>query len=159
MENGDRIFELHGEVQRVQVAQKELDQNLEIIYGQQNELDALLSSLESEVENLANESEPTPTDLEREKGYQLAEDINAELDQMETTLKDMINKLNASHTTSDSDNPVNQVVKILNAHLTSLQWLDQNSNYLQSKLQELNRAFNAQKSEQEWLHALKSQGY
>ncbi len=55
-------------MQRVQVAQKELDQNLEMIFTQQNELDQLLQSLEAEVDTTYNEAELGPLDLERKKG-------------------------------------------------------------------------------------------
>jgi hypothetical protein len=59
---------LHSEALRVQVAQKELDQNLESIYTQQTELHQLLEALEAEVETLYNEVDMSPTDVEREKG-------------------------------------------------------------------------------------------
>jgi peptidoglycan hydrolase CwlO-like protein len=62
---------LHSEAHRVQVAQKELDQSLEIISTQQNELNLLLDSLDAEVEQIANEADLNPSDLEREKGYSL----------------------------------------------------------------------------------------
>jgi len=150
MENGDKVYKLHTEVKRVQVSQKELEQNLEIISTQQNELSSLLDSLESEVDGIVADSDLTPTDIEREKGYQMAEDINAQLDQMATTLKDLVSKLNLSQEKNgDGENPVFQIVKILNAHLNSLQWIDQNSSYLQSKLQEVSRIFATQKAETE----------
>ena len=50
------------------MAQKELDQNLEIITAQQDDLDQLLTSLESEVTKMYNESDLGPIDQEREKG-------------------------------------------------------------------------------------------
>lgn len=159
MENGDKIFKLQHEVQRVHVAQKELDQNLEIIYTQQTELHQMLESLESDVANMVNETEMGPTDTEREKGYQLAEDINGQLDQMSNTLKDLISKLNsASEKTEDTDNPVNQIVKILNAHLNSLNWVDENASLLNTKVQEIGRQFAMQQVEQERLSRTSSGG-
>jgi len=156
MENGDKIFKLHSEALRVQVAQKELDQNLEILYTQQNELHQLLASLENEVETLANEIDMNPTDVEREKGYQLAEDINSQLDQMGNTVKELITKLNTSQEKSvDAENPIAQIVKILNSHLNSLQWIDQNSAILQSRIQDVSKHFTFQKGEQERIHGRK----
>lgn len=63
---------VYENVKKVQAAQKELDQTLELIYTQQQELNQVLEALEKEVEKLAqtqNASEMTPADIEREKGY------------------------------------------------------------------------------------------
>jgi nuclear pore complex protein Nup62 len=156
MENGDQLFKLHTEVQRVQVGQKELDQSLEIIHTQQSELHQLLDSLEADITSLYNESEMGPTDEERDKGYQLAENINGQLDQMSNTLKELISKLNAHSKDSDDQNPVSQIIKILNAHLNSLQWIDQNSAVLNTKIQEVSKQFGIQLKEQERLYGERS---
>lgn len=84
-----------------------------------------LEQLENEVDKAYAQrvGDMTAADYERESGYgpqlqrmviysravryALAEEINGELDQMSTTLKDIITKVNASHTkAADSDNPV-----------------------------------------------------
>jgi len=61
---------LHGSVQKVSLAQKQLDSNLEVISRQQDELHALLDQLENQVERYysEHEGEMTPADIEREKG-------------------------------------------------------------------------------------------
>jgi len=152
MENGDKIFKLHTEVNRLQVAQKELDQNLEMIFTQQTELHQLLESIETEVETVYNNTDLSTVDIEREKGYQLAEDINGQLNDISSTLQKLIAKLNASQEkTLDNENPLHQVIKILNAHLNSLQWIDQSSSQLQSKMQDVNKQLNFQLQEQERL--------
>lgn len=72
---------------------------------------------------------------------------------MGNTLKDLVSKLNtAQEKTLDPENPVNQIVKILNAHLTSLQWIDQNAGNLQSKIQDVTKQMSYQKSEQDRLY-------
>lgn len=53
------------------MAQKELDQNLEMIFTQQTELHQLLESIESEVENVYNNTDLSTVDIEREKGFVL----------------------------------------------------------------------------------------
>jgi hypothetical protein len=54
----------------VQVSQRELDQNLEIIYTQQSELHHLLQALESDLDTtITNQMDLSPTDIEREKGF------------------------------------------------------------------------------------------
>jgi len=157
MENAEQIFKLQSEVQRVQVGAKELDSSLEMINTQQNELHQMLDSLEMEMKNLYNETEMGPTDEEREKGYELAETINSNLNQMSTTLKELITKLNRAYSKEeDEDNPVSQIIKILNAHLNSLQWVDQNSVLLNTKIQEVSKQFMIHEKEQERIYGERS---
>lgn len=55
---------------------------------------------------------------------------------MSIHLKDMINKLNEAYDKSvDPNNKLAQIVKILNSHLSSLQWIDQKSSELQIAIQ------------------------
>lgn len=84
-----------------------------------SELSSLLDSLESEADSLSTENDQTSTDNERANGYiiqvstiyfsryQLAENINAQLDQMASTLKGLVDKLNSTQEKNvDSENPV-----------------------------------------------------
>jgi len=154
MENGHKIYQLHNEVQRVTQAQKELDQSLELIYGKQTELHEMLGHLENEVEEMYKaDSEMQPADEEREKGYRLAENVDAQLNQMGTTLKELITKINKMHDRSvDESNPVAQVIKILNVHLSHLQWIDQTTGALHGKIQEAQSQYKLRKVEQERIH-------
>jgi hypothetical protein len=81
---------------------------LELIYGKQTELHEVLGHLENEVEGMYKaDSEMQPADEEREKGYRLAENVDAQLNQMGTTLKELITKINKMHDRSvDQSNPV-----------------------------------------------------
>lgn len=145
------------EVQRVQVAGDELDNNLDMIHSQQAQLHSMLEAMEAEAENLKSDV-VTSADLEREKGYKLAEEVNSQLDQMSITLRDLVAKLNASQeTATDKDSPMHQIKKVLNAHLTSLMWIDQNSAALQSKIHELGKLQTQAITQQDRLHA--SRGY
>jgi len=144
LENSSKILELHDNVTKVEHAQKQLDTNLEVIQRQQEELHQLLDQVEDEVEKVYKQraDDMNMLDDEREKGYEMAQHLNDELDQLEGMLKGHIAKLNASHVrAADSDNPMCQVVEILNAHLHSLQWVNENSNQLQSKLNRLSKEF------------------
>jgi len=162
VENSDRIMSLQGNVTQVENSQKKLSDSLDTISRQQEELHQLLTSLELEVDKIyaQRDGEMTPVDYERESGYALADNINGELDQMSNTLKEIVTKLNASHKkAADSDNPVYQVVEILNAHLHSLQWLNENSNQVQTKLGRLSHEFQIQKVQQDQLRKLRSASY
>jgi nuclear pore complex protein Nup62 len=150
LENSDKILALHGNVKRVELAQKQLDSNLEMISRQQGELHELMDQLEAEVDKVYSnhESEMTPADLERENGYQLAENVNGELDQMAITLKEIIKKLNSANERAvDQDNPVHQIVDILNSHLHSLQWVTQQTAQVQTKLARVSKSFELQKAQ------------
>lgn len=139
IENADRIFDLYGEVQRVQVAGDELDHNLDLIHSQQTQLHYMLESMEKEAESLKIEAS-TSADIEREKGYKQAEEVTAQLDQMAVTLRDLVMKLNSSQeTAADKENPMHQIKKVLNEHLTSLQRIDKASADLQSKIHNLGK--------------------
>jgi nuclear pore complex protein Nup62 len=80
----------------------------------------------------------------------MAEDINKQLDQMETTLRDLVKKINtAQEQEMDKDSPVYQIMQILNAHLTSLQWIDQTSSQVQQKILDLEKQLKLMKNDQE----------
>jgi len=140
--NSSKILELHDNVTKVEHAQKQLGTNLEAIQRQQEELHQLLNQVEDEVVKVCKDDAKKMSDDEREKGYEMAQHLNDELDQLEGMLKGHIAKLNASHVrAADSGNPMCPVVEILNAHLHSLQWVNENSNQLQSKLNRLSKEF------------------
>jgi len=160
IENSDKIFDLSMEVQRLQVAADELDNNLDMIHSQQSQLHIMLEQMESEAEKLKVDglTQLTSADLERERGYKQAETLNSNLDSMSVTLRDLVSKLNNSQeTTADKENPMHQIKKVLNSHLTSLLWIDQTSASLQSKIHELGKLQTQALTQQDRLQA--SRGY
>ena len=92
----------------------------------------------------------------------MAEKLSDRLDDMGKDLKAMIEEINSASTTlsksSKADDPVSQtdnvyvagmltllhqlsqIVKILNSHLSSLQWIDQNAASLQTKISAAQKA-------------------
>uniref|UniRef100_A0A8C0XSL7 Nuclear pore glycoprotein p62 n=1 Tax=Castor canadensis TaxID=51338 RepID=A0A8C0XSL7_CASCN len=133
IENGEKITSLHREVEKVKLDQKRLDQELDFILSQQKELEDLLSPLEESVKEQSGTIYLQHADEEREKTYKLAENIDAQLKRMAQDLKDIIEHLNTSGGPADTSDPLQQICKILNAHMDSLQWIDQNSALLQRK--------------------------
>jgi len=105
------------------------------------------------------------SDLAREKAYTLAEGLNKQLDDMTSVLTGLVDSVNQGfgggssigsgstggggvitngsikeggiHT--DMEGTVDQIVEILNVHLTSLEWIDRESNILESKVKNLER--------------------
>ncbi|NXV79595.1 NUP62 protein, partial [Atlantisia rogersi] len=127
IENGEKITSLHREVEKVKLDQKRLDQELDFILSQQKELEDLLTPLEESVKEQSGTIYLQHADEERERTYKLAENIDAQLKRMAQDLKDIIEHLNTSGGSADTSDPLQQICKILNAHMESLQWIDQNS--------------------------------
>ncbi|CAJ0926786.1 unnamed protein product, partial [Ranitomeya imitator] len=139
--NGEKITELHQEMEKVKLDQKRLDQELDFILSQQKELEDLLIPLEESVKEQSGTIYLQHADEEREKTYKLAENIDAQLKRMAQDLKDVIDHLNTK--------ALQQICKILNAHVDSLQWIDQNSALLQRKVEQVAKECEIRRKEQE----------
>ncbi|XP_066496325.1 nucleoporin-62 C-terminal-like protein [Tiliqua scincoides] len=149
IENGEKITSLHREVEKVKLDQKRLDQELDFILSQQKELEDLLMPLEESVKEQSGTIYLQHADEEREKTYKLAENIDAQLKRMAQDLKDIIEHLNTSGGPADTSDPLQQICKILNAHMDSLQWIDQNSALLQRKVEEVTKVCESRRKDQE----------
>ncbi|CAH7455673.1 nuclear pore glycoprotein p62 [Phodopus roborovskii] len=149
IENGEKITSLHREVEKVKLDQKRLDQELDFILSQQKELEDLLSPLEESVKEQSSTIYLQHADEEREKTFKLAENIDAQLKRMAQDLKDIIEHLNMAGGPADTSDPLQQICKILNAHMDSLQWVDQSSALLQRRVEEASRVCEGRRKEQE----------
>ena len=110
----------------------------------------------------------TPADEEREKTYNLAENVNRQLDIMSKELADTIKEINDSRRPSRQDggnggeddgtgfgedeNPVSAIVRILGEHLSSLEWLDGSTAELEQKVQELSKVAQEAKNDADRVH-------
>lgn len=152
--NGEKILQLNNGIERVKQQQQQLDQELDFVLAQQKELEDLIVPLEKELENV------NITDLDRNSTYQMAENMDSQLKQMSEDLKEIIEQLNEENKSQEMSNPVSQafficsciycvnvhffcktfffqitqIGKILNAHMNSLQWIDQNTNKISTQL-------------------------
>jgi nuclear pore complex protein Nup62 len=92
----------------------------------------------------------TPADEEREKAYTLAENLNRQVDDMGRQLTHIIEEINAAKVSREGvdegvsladgpvvNNPFGKIVKILDAHLSSLQWLDESAEEMELKALEV----------------------
>ena len=131
--NGEEIVALNQEVERVKIEQQQLEHELDYVVGQQKELQDCLVPLEKELASLS------VSDPEREYTYRLAEDLDTQLKRMSEDLKEIIEHLNEANRTQDSSDPIVQIGKILNAHMNSLQWLDQQTSMLNQKIQQIDQ--------------------
>lgn len=131
--NGEKIVALNQEVEIVKIEQQQLEQELDYVVGQQKELQDCLVPLEKELASLS------VSDPEREYTYRLAEDLDTQLKRMSEDLKEIIEHLNQANRTQDSSDPIVQIGKILNAHMNSLQWIDQQTALLNQKIQQIDQ--------------------
>ncbi|KAF3694865.1 Nuclear pore glycoprotein p62 62 kDa nucleoporin Nucleoporin Nup62 [Channa argus] len=149
VENGEKITALHKEMEKVKLDQRRLNQELDFILSQQKELEDLLSPLEESVKEQSGTIYMQNADEERERTYKLAENVDAQLKRMSQDLKEIIEHLNTSSGPADTSDPLQQICKILNAHMDSLQWIDQNSVLLQRRVEEVSKLCDNQRKEQE----------
>ncbi|KAI8635124.1 Nsp1-like C-terminal region-domain-containing protein [Xylariaceae sp. FL1651] len=122
----DRLLVENGEkIQKF----REVERHLVTVESQQEELESWLDKYEVELAG---------PDQERERTYKLAEKITERLDEMGRDLSKMIKEINDISGTvskgSKPDDPLSQIVRVLNGHLTQLQWIDTNAAALQAKV-------------------------
>ena len=116
---------------------------MDFIKGQQTELEDVLTPLEASLVHAP------PPDAERERTYQMAESLDAQLQRMSDDLREIIEHLNTTNKSADDNSPVIQIGRVLNAHMDSLQWIDQTSTDVQRKLEEVVRMHEMRKKENE----------
>ncbi|KAB5571086.1 hypothetical protein PHYPO_G00220890 [Pangasianodon hypophthalmus] len=149
VENGEKITSLHKDMEKVKLDQRRLDQELDFILSQQKELEDLLAPLEESVKEQSGTIYMQNADEERERTYKLAENVDAQLKRMSQDLKEIIEHLNTSNSLADTSDPLQQICKILNAHMDSLQWVEQNSVLLQRRVEEVSKLCESRSKEQE----------
>ncbi|KAJ6264408.1 hypothetical protein Dda_0554 [Drechslerella dactyloides] len=141
--NGDKLVELHAETIKATKKQEDITKALDYVVGQQEELAAALELYEKQVDDIfqtqiGGPEGMQPADQEREKSYLLAEKLDKQLDIMSKNLGNIITDINNAtstiNKTSNTEDPLATIVKILNNHLGALQEIDVRSNALQGKI-------------------------
>ncbi|XP_063834177.1 nuclear pore glycoprotein p62-like isoform X2 [Ostrinia nubilalis] len=132
--NGEKIVELNDAVQSVKNEQESLEHELDFVLAQQRELEQLLAPLEKQLLDAAPDR---PRDPEIQHMYSLAENLDSQLRQMSEDLKEVIEHLNETNRSQDSNDPIVQIGRILNAHMSSMQWVDSAIAQISSRLDAL----------------------
>ncbi|XP_075986072.1 uncharacterized protein LOC142983118 isoform X2 [Anticarsia gemmatalis] len=132
--NGEKIVELNDAVQTVKNEQQSLEHELDFVLAQQKELEDLLTPMEKQ---MLDETTDRLKDPEREHLYTLAENLDTQLRQMSEDLKEVIEHLNETNRSQDSNDPIVQIGRILNAHMSSMQWIDNSIAQISTKLDQL----------------------
>ncbi|OJD22737.1 hypothetical protein ACJ73_05913 [Blastomyces percursus] len=143
VENGTKVQKLYGNTVDAERATQEVERQLASVEGQQDELSSWLDRYEQEVEALLSKQVGITDSLqgpdqERERTYKLAERLSERLNEMGQDLTSMIEEVNSASSTlsktSKSDEPISQIVRILNSHLSQLQLIDQGTANLHAKI-------------------------
>lgn len=143
MDNGEKIVKLHESVEKVKLDQQRLEHELDFVKSQQSELDEILRPLEASL------SDAPPPDAERERIYSLAENLDAQLQRMGDDLREIIEHLNSANRNTNDNDPIVQISRVLNAHMDALQWVDQTSNLVQKKLEDVTKLQGIRRKENE----------
>ncbi|CCX31220.1 Similar to Nuclear pore glycoprotein p62; acc. no. Q63850, partial [Pyronema omphalodes CBS 100304] len=150
--NGDKLVNLLSETTEAEKTQARMDTVLQQLENEQEELGTALDYYESQIKDFfeaqfGSTDGMQPADQEREKTYSLAEKLNEILIGMEGDLGEMIKAINKAgatiNKTSNADDPLSQIVKILNDHLSSLQWIDTHTTSVAEKIHDAQRKGNS----------------
>ncbi|XP_072946592.1 uncharacterized protein Nup62 [Epargyreus clarus] len=144
--NGEKIVELNDAVQTVKNEQQSLEHELGFVLAQQKELEELLAPMEKQ---LLEDPGDRLRDPEREHMYSLAENLETQLRQMSEDLKEVIEHLNETNRSQDSNDPIVQIGRILNAHMSSMQWIDNSIAQISTKLDQLKATHDTLRRENE----------
>ena len=139
------LSELANMVSRLMLHQNEVGTQLQGIGSYQNELSTTLDQLEKNVDELfAAQSKVSveSADIEREKAYERALEIDSKLGQMGNVLENVVSDLNAAQervwsSSSDGegkDEEVGKIIGVFNAHHETLAYLENRARAVESDL-------------------------
>ncbi|EOO02484.1 putative nuclear pore glycoprotein p62 protein [Phaeoacremonium minimum UCRPA7] len=143
VENGEKIQKLYLNTYEAERASNEIERQLQQVESNQQELESWLDTYEAQVNDLftrqvGSSEQLGGPDQERERTYKLAENLTDRVDEMGKDLGKMIKEINDISATlskgNKPDDPLSQIVRVLNGHLTQLQWIDTNAAALQAKV-------------------------
>ncbi|KAF2139909.1 uncharacterized protein K452DRAFT_231105 [Aplosporella prunicola CBS 121167] len=143
VENSDKISKLYSKTFQARKDTEEVERQLTAVESDQAELSRWLDSYEKEVDELMDkmvggtEGLQGP-DQERERTYKLAEKLSDRLNDLNKDLSEMIEEINSVSATLSKtdkpDDPLSQVVRVLNNHLSQLQAIDTGAAELHAKV-------------------------
>jgi nuclear pore complex protein Nup62 len=148
LDNGTRIEGLHAATQRVGAEQAGVQQLLDRIVSQQSDVHKALLPIE---QRLADEHAVAAAAAVPDPTFALAEDVAGELDAVRAQLTQLTEAINAAGATSMASSassasaasaaseldPVAQLVRVLDEHMTALQWVEEQSGALQHRVHAL----------------------
>ncbi|KAI9513181.1 Nsp1-like C-terminal region-domain-containing protein [Russula earlei] len=152
IENGNNLAALYSHVLAAEREQNDIDQSLDHIEQQEKELTATVEMYEKQMADILGGQGGTlrtldtgPADTERDKNYMLATELHNHLDDLLSSLTQLIESVNSLSVgqgegkTVSSDDPMAQISQVLSNHLESLQWIDAASRELEEKVVEVEK--------------------
>lgn len=124
------VTKLRTDLDTVHRHQEHLSTKLDSISAQQADLEQVLANLENTVALCRDRQNLSEDEKRREETYKLAQTVDSYLHGMDDTVKDILAVLNSSAEQFDPLNPMGKILKVLNAHTTTLQWIDAESSKL-----------------------------
>lgn len=143
VQNGEKIQKLYTSTYEAERASNEIERQLASVESQQEELAAWLDRYEGDlnelfVKQIGTSEQVAGPDQERERTYKLAEKLTDRLDDMGKDLTKMIKDINDMSAGlgkgSKPDDPLTNIVRVLNGHLVQLQWIDSHAAALQTQV-------------------------
>lgn len=141
--NNNKIIGLSEAVEKVKIDQQALEQELEFIAAQHAELDECLAPLEQELAKTQH------LDADKAQTYVLAENLDTQLRQMSEDLKEVIEHLNEANKVQDTSDPIVQIGLILNAHMSSLQWIESSVAQVLTKIDDISGIYDTLRRDNE----------
>lgn len=157
VENSSKISRLYSRCFQAERDTAEVERQLSTVEGAQSDLEMQLDKYEAEVDALMQraglaEGEITGVDAERERVYRTAEACSDRLTDMGNNLTTMIEDINAASSSlatmrktatsgggkgnnGGQEDPLTQIVRVLNGHLAQLQVIDSGAATLQRKVE------------------------
>jgi nuclear pore complex protein Nup62 len=144
LSNGEKISDLCNQLESVKVEQDELDQELDRVNAQQVELEAILKPLEDAASKNRSSSQQH-VDNERERTYNLAGSVDAQIKLLAQDLREVIERIN-SQQGNGGNNQLESITSILSSHTDALQWVEEQSSTLQRRLDQVTKAVDTRAS-------------
>jgi len=142
--NSNKIMAINDAVEKVKIEQRGLEQELEFISAQHAELDECIKPLQDEF------TKSPHIDAEKAQTYILAENLDTQLRQMSEDLKEVIEHLNEANKSDNvNDDPIMQIGMILNAHMSSLQWIESSSSQITTQIDNISKMHDTLKRDNE----------
>lgn len=125
-ENAEKLTQLHTTMEKVKKLQTKINDDLEVIFNHQKDLESCLVPMEKEDLLSVLKADPNRKNL-----YSNAKKIDSQIKSMSENLKETIEHINETSRSHDTEDPVIQVGRILNAHMESLRWIDEHTARMQ----------------------------
>ncbi|XP_050535782.1 nuclear pore glycoprotein p62 [Daktulosphaira vitifoliae] len=130
-----KLVKLYDILERKEKEQVDIENELDFLLSQQKELEDCLIPLEQELQSAEVLSS---MNNEREPIYKAAQEIDNQVKQMSGDIKEIVNNLNKANSKKDSDDDLDTICRILNCHMTALQYIEHNAENLSSMVAEVN---------------------